>query len=68
MKKNIGNADKIIRIILVAIIAILFFTHVITGTLGIVLIVIAGVLVLTSFVSFCPIYAILGIRTCPVKN
>ncbi|MBK6731857.1 MAG: DUF2892 domain-containing protein [Bacteroidetes bacterium] len=68
MKKNIGNADKIIRIILAAIIAILFFTHVITGTLGIVLIVIAGVLVLTSFVSFCPIYAILGIRTCPVKN
>ena len=65
MKKNMGNADRIIRLILAAVIAILFFTHTITGTIGIVLLVFAGVFVLTSLISFCPLYPIFGINTCP---
>lgn len=65
MKKNMGNADRIIRLILAAVIAILFFTHTISGTLGIVLLVFAGIFVLTSFISFCPLYPIFGINTCP---
>ncbi|WP_340074743.1 DUF2892 domain-containing protein [Leptobacterium sp. I13] len=68
MKKNMGNADRIIRFIVAAIIVALYFTHVITGTLGIVLLVVAGVFLLTSFVSFCPLYAPFGISTCSVKE
>ena len=64
MKKNMGNADRIIRILIAAVIATLFFTNVITGTLGIVLLVLAGVFVLTSVVSFCPLYAPFGLSTC----
>ncbi|MFN7912282.1 MAG: DUF2892 domain-containing protein [Bacteroidota bacterium] len=64
MKKNMGNIDKIIRILVAIIIAVLFFTKVITGTLGIVLLVLAGVFVLTSLISFCPLYTLVGINTC----
>ncbi|MFO0359876.1 MAG: DUF2892 domain-containing protein [Flavobacteriales bacterium] len=67
MKKNMGNADKMIRIIIAAIVAILFFTNVISGTLGIVLMALAGIFVLTSLVSFCPLYAPFGITTCKRK-
>lgn len=68
MKKNMGSADKIIRLIVAAIIAILFFTNVISGTLGIVLLVLAVVFTLTSFLSFCPLYAIFGMSTCPAPK
>ena len=64
MKKNMSSADRIIRILLVAVFAILYFTGTVTGTLGIVLLVLGGVFVLTSLVSFCPLYAIVGISTC----
>jgi Inner membrane protein YgaP-like, transmembrane domain len=67
MKKNMGGADKIIRIIIAAIIATLFFAGVITGILGIVLLVLAGIFVLTSFVSFCPLYAPFKINTSSKK-
>lgn len=68
MKKNMGSADRIIRFILAAVVAALYFTNVITGTLAIVLMVIAGIFVLTSFISFCPLYALVGLNTCPVKK
>lgn len=65
MKKNMGNIDKIIRILVAIVVAVLFFTNVISGTLGIVLLVLAGVFVLTSLISFCPLYTLVGINTCP---
>lgn len=68
MKKNMGTLDKIIRILLALIIAALYYTDVITGTLGLVLIIVATVFVVTSFVSFCPLYAIFGISTCKVPE
>lgn len=68
MNKNLGNADKTIRILLAIVIAILYFTNVITGTLGIVLLVAGAILLLTSFISFCPIYALFGINTCKVPK
>jgi len=68
MKKNMGSADKLIRVFLAAIIGVLYFTNVITGTLGIVLMVLAIVFLLTSLVSFCPLYLLLGIRTCPLQD
>lgn len=67
MKKNMGTADRIIRVIIAAAIAGLFIAKIITGTLGIVLLVLAGVFVLTSLVSFCPLYAPFGIKTCKTK-
>lgn len=68
MKKNMGSADRVIRLILAAIFAALYFTGTVTGTVGIVLLVLGGVFVLTSLVSFCPLYAIVGLNTCPVKK
>jgi len=68
MKKNMGTADRITRLLIAAIVAVLYFTKVITGTFGIVLLVIAGVFVLTSLVNFCPLYTLLGINTCKTKT
>jgi hypothetical protein len=56
MKKNIGTIDKVIRVLLAVVVAILYFTHVISGTLAIVLLAVAAILILTSLVSFCPLY------------
>ena len=63
MKKNMGAIDRIARILLAAAIAVLFFTDTITGTLGIVLMVLAGISILTSFISFCPMYLPFKINT-----
>jgi hypothetical protein len=63
MKKNMGSIDKSIRIVIAALVAILYFTKVIDGTLGIVLLVIAGVFLLTGLISFCPLYPVIGINT-----
>ena len=68
MKKNMGSADRIIRIFAAIVIAALYFTHTITGTLGIVLLVLGAVFLLTSFVSFCPLYAPFGIKTCKSES
>ena len=65
MKKNMGNIDRIIRILVAIFIAVLYFTNIISGTLGVVLLVIAGVFVLTSLIGFCPLYALFGINTGP---
>lgn len=63
-----GSADRIIRILIAVVVAILYFTNTITGTLGIILLALAGVFVLTSLVSFCPLYALVGLNTCPAKK
>lgn len=68
MTKNMGTIDKVIRILVAVVIAILFFTNVITGTLGIVLLVLALVFVITSFISFCPLYLLFGINTGAKNN
>ncbi len=62
-----GSADRIVRVTLAAIISVLFLTNVISGTLGIVLVTLAGIFVLTSLVSFCPLYAPFGLSTCKMK-
>lgn len=68
MKKNMGATDRIIRIVIATIIVGLYFGNVITGTIGIVLLVLAGVFALTSLVGYCPLYAPFGINTCGYKN
>ena len=68
MKKNMGNTDKAIRIIIAIVLTILYFTGVIEGTLGIILMVVSSIFVLTSLIGFCPLYTIFGIKTCPLKK
>ena len=63
MKKNMGGADRMIRIVIAIVVAVLYFTGTVTGTLGMVLLVLGAVFLLTSFINFCPLYAILGINT-----
>ena len=68
MTKNMGNADRIIRSIIALIAAYLYFAGIVTGAPGIVLIIVAVVFLLTSLVSFCPLYALVGLKTCSVKK
>ena len=68
MKKNMGGADRTIRIILALGVGALYYLNVITGTLAYVLLALAVIFVLTSFVRFCPLYTLFGINTCKVKN
>jgi len=63
MKKNIGGTDKVIRLLVAALILILAFAKVLTGTLAIILSILAVVFVLTSLINFCPLYTVLGINT-----
>lgn len=62
MKPNMGSTDRFLRIVAAVVIAVLYFSGVLQGTLGVVLLVLASVFVLTSFVSFCPLYPLFGIR------
>lgn len=63
-----GSADRIIRAIIALIFVGLYFADVITGTLGIVLIAASAIFLLTSLISFCPLYWPFGIRTCKVSE
>ncbi len=62
-----GGADRIIRILVAAVLAWLYFSGTVTGTLGLVLVVLGAVFVLTSLIGFCPLYAPFGINTCKRK-
>jgi hypothetical protein len=63
MKANMGTVDKVVRILVALVIAGLYFTNIITGTVAIVLLALAGVFILTSFMSVCPLYLPFGIST-----
>ena len=56
MKKNMGTIDKVVRILVAIVIAGLYFANIISGTVAIILLILAGVFILTSFMSFCPLY------------
>lgn len=57
MKRNMSNTDRIVRLVISALFAYLYFSGIVAGTLGIVLLVLAGVFTLTAIVAFCPLYA-----------
>ena len=63
MKKNVGNTDRIVRFVLAAVFAVLYFTGVVSGTLGIVLLVLAGVFAVTAAINFCPIWFLFKVST-----
>jgi len=63
MKKNMGTIDIVIRLLIAALVIVLYFTHVISGILAIVLLIFAGIFILTSLFSFCPLYLPFGLST-----
>ncbi len=69
MKKNMGNTDKLIRLIIAAVITYLLYNGsvALNSTLGIILAVVAGIFTLTALISSCPLYSLFGISTCPNK-
>jgi len=67
MKRNMGNADKGIRIVAAIAIALLYYFNVIEGTLAYLLMAVAVIFLLTSLINFCPLYKVFGINTCKIK-
>jgi hypothetical protein len=63
MKKNMGTIDKVIRILVAFVIAGLYFANLISGILAIILLVLAVIFIITSFISFCPLYLPFRIST-----
>ncbi len=63
MKANMGNTDKLVRILAALLIAGLYFSGQITGIAAIVLVIVAVIFVAASSISFCPIYKVLGVST-----
>jgi len=65
MKKNMGVTDRAIRLVIAAVLIGLYFSGTVTGTLGVIALVVGGVFTLTTLVGFCPLYTLVGINTCP---
>ncbi len=63
MKRNMGTLDRSIRLVLVVLVAVLYFTNVISGAWAIVLGILAVVFLITSLVGVCPLYLPFGIST-----
>ena len=63
MKKNMGNIDKVVRLLVAALLIILYFTNVISGTWGIILLIIAGVFIITSIFGVCLVYLPFNLST-----
>lgn len=68
MESNINSLDRIIRVILAVLVGVLYFANLISGTLAIVLGVVAIIFLATSLINFCPLYSILGISTRKKNN
>lgn len=68
MKTNMGIVDKAVRILAAVVIVTLYFTDQISGIAAIVLLILAGIFILTSFISFCPLYFPFGISTRKKEN
>lgn len=68
MKTNMGTFDRVFRTLVAIAIVVLYFSNTISGTLGILLVVLSGIFLLTSLISFCPIYTLIGMNTCKKKS
>ena len=68
MKRKLGNADRIIRIVAAVTIAAFYLLNVITGPVAYILLALAGIFVLTGFVGVCPLYSVFKINTHDIKN
>ena len=63
MGVNMGSYDRVIRLIIAVVIGVLYYMGVIPGTVGIILLILSAIFLLTSLVSFCPLYTIFGLNT-----
>ena len=63
MKINMGTIDRVARILIAVVIAIAYFTNIISGTLAIILLIFAAIFILTSLIGFCPLYLPIGLST-----
>jgi hypothetical protein len=68
MKKNLGIADRIIRIIIAVVFAVLIFSGTVSGLLSLLLGIVGGIFLLTGVSNFCPLYFLLGIKTCQPEH
>ena len=68
MKKNMGNIDRGVRILVALVITVLFVTNTLTGIPAYILLGLGGVFALTSLLGFCPLYTLFGLSTCPAKR
>lgn len=68
MKKNMGTTDRIIRLLVAGVFAYLYFGGIVTGAVGLVVLILGAVFVLTSLIGFCPLYLIFGFNSCPAKK
>lgn len=68
MKKNIGKSDRFIRLVLAAVLAGVVAADLVTGTLSLIAIIAAVILLATALFNFCPLYRLLGIQTCPIET
>lgn len=63
MKSNVSNLDRIVRVLIAVLVGILYYTNIISGTIAIILGVVAVIFLATSLINFCPLYSVLGIST-----
>jgi hypothetical protein len=63
MKKNMGIIDRVLRILIAVVVAVLYFTGILSGTWAIVLLILSGIFILTSVVGICPLYMPFGLKT-----
>lgn len=63
MKKNMGAVDSLLRILVAVVVIALYFAGVLSGTVAIVLLIVAAIFILTGFIGFCPLYLPFGIST-----
>jgi len=68
MKKNMGRVDRVIRVLIAVIFLILYFIHVISGTMAVILLILAGAFVVTSLLGFCPVYWLFGLSTRKIEE
>ncbi len=64
LNKNMGTLDRIIRVTIAVVIAVLYFSGNLSGLAAVILGILAVIFVLTSIVSFCPLYLPIGLSTC----
>jgi hypothetical protein len=68
MKKNMGITDRVIRILIVIVIAVLYYFKIIEGTIANVLLALGGIFLVTGLIGFCPAYSAFGIKTCSFRK
>ncbi|SFD98003.1 YgaP family membrane protein [Thermophagus xiamenensis] len=68
MNRNVGTTDRVIRIVIAAVLAVLYFSGAVTGTLGTIVLIVAAISLITGIFRVCGLYALFGVNTCRTKE